>query len=312
MSNTFNSLLKVNDFLFKQKHFLIGTSILRIVAGIHIMFTYVIYFFERDSIWGNNSFIPHEVKMDYITLYSLNTSSFYFESIFLLGLVINVLFTVGYYTKMASIFNFIFVYSLYNANPYILDGGNNILMIILFFMMFIKLDSYFSVKPSVERNNEYLNLIHNFAVFLCLFQVCILYFFAGLFKAQGDMWIHGTAIYYILNVDEFTQPFLAKYILMFPSIVAISSVSAVFFQIFFPFLIFNKYTKIPMLFASICFHLGIIFIMGLIQFGLIMIALDLLFVTDKEHKSAIKFLKKVFKKDVIDDKQESINYKEII
>lgn len=112
---------------------------------------------------------------------------------------------------------------------------------------------------------------------------------SGFFKAQGHMWTNGTALYYVLNVEEYSLPSLAHFIYNNPYLVVIGSYSAILCQIAFPFLIWNKYLKWPILIGSIGFHLAIGFFMGLVQFAIAMISLDLLLIKDVEYRRIYKF-----------------------
>ncbi|OFD35968.1 hypothetical protein BWGOE3_57370 [Bacillus mycoides] len=293
-----------------NKKFLIGASILRIVVGIHIAFTYLVYFSKRYEVWGPDSFFSAHFVSG-LSLYTLNDSILYFNIIYSIGIIINTLYLLGIKTRITGVLNFILIYSLYVRNPTVLDGGNNILTIILFFLMFAEVNRYFSVTNEKSTDdNKIFNMIHNFAIYLCLFQVCVLYFFAGLAKSQGHMWYNGTALYYILQIDEFTQPVLAQFIINSPLLLTLGAYSAILTQLFFPLLVFNKYLKIPILIGSISFHLGVIFLNGLIQFGLIMIALDLLFLTDKEYKKCYMVLKN-FKERRFQNEKSSNNTKKV-
>ncbi|MCI0766705.1 HTTM domain-containing protein [Bacillus sp. TL12] len=291
-----NDCIKVFENFYKytksSKHYLIGASILRIVVGIHVAITYLVYFSKRYEVWGPDSFFPVNFIEEGFSLYAINNSILYFNILYLIGIIINTLYLLGIKTRVTGILNFIMVYSLYVRNPTVLDGGNNVLTIILFFLMFAEVNRYFSImKEKSTEMNQFSNMIHNFALYLCLFQVCVLYFFAGLAKSQGHMWYHGTALYYILQIDEFTQPVLAQFIINSPVLLTLAAYSAILTQLFFPLLVFNKYLKIPILIGSISFHFGVIVLNGLVQFGLIMIALDLLFLTDKEYKKFYIVLK---------------------
>ena len=53
------------------------------------------------------------------------------------------------------------------------------------------------------------NGVHNIALAALAFQVVLVYFSAGMAKARGDLWQHGTALYYPLQLQEFRPfPFL--------------------------------------------------------------------------------------------------------
>ncbi|RIN31647.1 gamma-carboxylase, partial [Staphylococcus succinus] len=83
------------------------------------------------------------------------------------------------------------------------------------------------------------------------------------------------------------EPFIKS-----PLILLIISYSAIFMQMLFPILIFNKITKVLVVIGSITFHLSIIAVMGLVTFGMIMIALDLLFINDQQFIKLKKFITK--------------------
>lgn len=284
-----NLWLKLKNYL-EIEHYLIGASVLRIGFGFHIVYSYLVHLFQRNYIWGPEGILPLKIlnidSKNVWSLYKFSNNELYFNIIFFLGLLIAILYLVGFQTRITGILNFIFIWSLYERNPFTLDGGNNVLSICLFFLMFANVSEYFSVKSKYNKikKNKHLNIIHNFAVYACIAQLCILYFFSGLFKAQGNMWINGTALYYILHVEEYTLPSIAHFIYNNPYLMVIGAYSAIISQIAFPFLIWNKYLKWPLLIGSIGFHISIALLMGLVQFGIAMIALDLLLIKDVEYK----------------------------
>src|SRR5919108_2785788 len=47
------------------------------------------------------------------------------------------------------------------------------------------------------------NIVHNAALLVIMFQVCVIYACAGWYKIQGSRWGDGTAVYYPLNLDYF-------------------------------------------------------------------------------------------------------------
>lgn len=296
LSSILNKLQKFSYLMSNEMQFLIGASILRIFIGLHIMFTYLIHFAQRYEIWGPNAFYSFDKCLEnygYTSLYLFNNSFVYFELIFVSGIVINTLYILGYRMRIVSIINFIWVWSLYQRNPYIHDGGNNILILIMLYLIFASLGEYFTINTKLDLNEKpkFSIIIHNFSIMISLIQISLLYFFAGFNKAQGKMWVHGTALYYILQVDEYSiNKSFTNFIIDNPYILVFGTYSALFLQLMFPILILNKYFKIPLLIGSILFHLSIIIFMGLFQFGFIMIALDLLFITDKEYRKLSQFL----------------------
>ncbi|MEC2491183.1 HTTM domain-containing protein [Bacillus cereus] len=287
---------KFNGFLksFSNEQHLIGASLVRIGFGIHILYFYVLQIFQKDFLWGANGVYPWEVfsqdiKIDNFSIYSLSNSPVYFNIIFFTGILIGVLYLIGYKTRFIGILNFIWIWSLYERNPYALDGGNNILIICLFYLLFVNTIAYFSYDAmksnnvAKEKNNRYLALLHNFGVLACIVQLMVLYFASGLFKVQGKMWVHGTALYYVTQVKEYSLPSIAPLIYENPIIFTVGTYATVIFQLAFPFLIWNKRTKWLMAICSIMFHIMIAVLMGLVAFGLAMITIDLILFDDKSY-----------------------------
>ncbi len=66
---------------------------------------------------------------------------------------------------------------------------------------------YGALKPKPETLwQRVLGIVHNLGLLAIVTQLCIVYMTAGLMKVQGEMWRDGTALYYILQVDEGVVP----------------------------------------------------------------------------------------------------------
>lgn len=279
---------KYINFLSFKRYGLIGLSIVRIAIGITTLMILISAFPIRKMIWYNSVFSNFDIHMTGWQFYF-----FYFFTI-----IVFILYTLGLENIFFNILVFLNLYVLYGLNSYITDGGNNLIIICLFYMIFTKNAQYFSFyKGHLKKKNTFGVGVHNLFFFLILFQVCVLYFFAGFAKARGQMWYSGVAPYYIFNIDSFMmiwlKPFV-DFIITFPLFVTLISYLSIFMQLFFPFMLLNKYTKIIGIFGSVCFHLAIIFVMGLVPFGLVMIAFDLAFIKDSQYKK-IYYLLKAFK-----------------
>lgn len=302
---TINIKILYNQLYLKlsSKQFnLISLSILRIAIGLHVLYFLIESYPIKEVLWNNPI-----LNKSYPFLYD----EFLFQFFYFGGIVLLFIYTIGLDLLILKIAVYIYVYILYGANPLLLDGGNNILIIILFFMIFTNNNHYFSFFNFCKhKGNTIVNITHNIFFLLILIQICILYFFAGFSKAQGDLWLHGTALYYILNIDAFSMNYLMglkEMILNSPFLLTLGAYTAIFLQIFFPFLVFNKYTKYFILIGAIFFHLSIIIFMGLVQFGAIMIMMDMQFLKDHEYKKVFIFIKNLFRKRNVSRSDSAIN-----
>ena len=137
--------------------------------------------------------------------------------------------------------------------------------------------------------------IANFTFLAIKLQVVCLYLVASYYKMQGETWIDGTAFYYVLYNDMYTHPWFTK--LFIDNTFVIKSVSwfTLLFQLFFPILVWIKLTKNVMLFAGIFLHLMIAWVMGIVDFGIIMILMYTLFNSEAFNTRLLAFFKKPLK-----------------
>jgi len=138
------------------------------------------------------------------------------------------------------------------------------------------------------------NGIHNIAVAMLAFQLTIIYISAGMFKTQGPLWQHGTALYYPLQLQEYKPfPFLTDLFTHFGVMVGIATYVVVFTQLFFPLLlIISTATRRIAISLVLLFHLSIAVMMALPWFSLEMVAFDSIFVSGATYVAFGNWLKR--------------------
>src|SRR6185369_3440973 len=72
-------------------------------------------------------------------------------ALFLLGIPIGVALMVGYRTRAASVLAWVFLTSVMARNPYICDGGDTVLRLLLFWSMFADLGARYSFDVRLGR-----------------------------------------------------------------------------------------------------------------------------------------------------------------
>ncbi|MBS3947854.1 MAG: DUF393 domain-containing protein [Dethiobacter sp.] len=183
----------------------------------------------------------------------------------------------GRYPRLSALLA-LFGYLLIESRANIGDGGDNVLRLVLLYMVFLhpKLATPQQIKPGSSV------FLHNLAVVAVYLQLMILYFIAGTAKLQGEVWINGTALYYVMHTDWFGpgQPWLRD-LFKNPWIVTLGTYCAVLYQIGFPFMIFSRW-QLLWIAIGIAFHLGIAATMGLITFSTILIAMILFTIRDTQ------------------------------
>jgi len=122
------------------------------------------------------------------------------------------------------------------------------------------------------------NLLHGCALLVIAAETCLIYATAGWYKVQGDLWQHGTALYYPLHLGYFMPwPALSQALAAHPVPVFLLSYGTVVVQVGFPFLVFHRRIKNLLLVLLVLEHLGIAVLLGLPFFSAAMVAADLVF-----------------------------------
>jgi hypothetical protein len=211
------------------------------------------------------------------TSFFLNHSkSFLLVIVFTLILV---LFGIG--RKITVLFLFLELAILQTfVNP-VLNGGDNLLYFVLFYMIFTNSYDHFVLNEKDKTNNVFSNLVSNLAVYSILIHLCYIYLISGLHKIHSDVWFNGTANYYILHLERFQSP-LCDYIMNNGVIITASTYLTVFFELFFCVLIWLKSFRNILILLGILLHLGIFFFMMLYDFQIFFITIYGFFITNEE------------------------------
>ena len=144
---------------------------------------------------------------------------------------------VGYRTRLATFVSWFLLVSLQARNPLAMQGSDVLHRMLLFWGLFLPWGAKFSVDAACDSSRAK----HPVRV-LCvgtmgyLAQVVIMYVFSGLLKT-GVPWKDGTAIYYALNIDQFTTPF-GRSLLAFPNLLHFLSLAVRRLELWGPWLFF--------------------------------------------------------------------------
>jgi hypothetical protein len=169
---------------------------------------------------------------------------------------------------------------LYNRTAPIQNAGMNLVVILLLLMIFAEPGKV--VKRGEHRGQFILNAMHRLAFMAMKFQVVLLYLVASIIKLTGQTWVDGSAWYYVLFNETYSNGFWQKYFLGSDWPVKFVSWFTLIFQLSFPVFIWFKQFKYPLLLAGILFHLMIGISMGIIDFGIIMMVVYTLFLDEEK------------------------------
>lgn len=269
-------------------------AIFRIVVGLNVLF---FYYLQRTGqamyLWGPNGVVPHRLFLQILavrhdwSLYAFTPNQSTESLMLCAGALVTLAFTIGLCTRVSTVLFYIFTWSLFSRNPLLLDGGDNLLYLLAFYLMFTDCGRRLSVDNALglrRATSPFIALFHQIGVCAMVAQVALLYFTSGMYKIQGHTWQSGTAIYYVLRSNEFALDSWTHYIYNSAWLGPLLSYGTFIFQIAFPFLIFHKRLKWLVIPIAISFHIGIAWTMGLMSFSLNMLAAEALFLTDDDYR----------------------------
>lgn len=263
--------------------FLLNTLILLPMAG---------------QFWGENALIPGiegAIESNYFFLHLLNSHFFARFHLLFVGLqiILLILGILCVYPRIISLLIYVITMNLDNKAYVILDGGNNLMHLILLYM--ILMDP--SVRPNKYKNpiiNYINNAASNFSFYMVRLQIVMVYFVSGLAKVSGTLWQNGTALYYTLNVDEYSHPLAKKIISNYPFFTVVGSYVTLIYQVAFPWLVWNKKIRPYLLAFGTLIHIQISFVMGLFMFGLAIATSYFSFAENMFAKKALSINDKVW------------------
>jgi hypothetical protein len=234
-----------------------------------------------------------------------------------LFLLVMLLFTVGFCTRVTSVLTWMAALSYIQRAPTTLFGLDTMMIIVLLYLMIAPSGAALSVdrliarwwarrqarrkhRPEPAWEPPAPSVSANFALRLLQIHFCIIYLASGTSKLQGPAWWNGTAMWGTMANYEFAPLNWARYedFLVFlcqhrPLWELVTSGGVIFtlvLEIGFPFLVWPRATRWLMIIGSVMLHVGISMTMGLTTFSLMMLCMLLAFVPTAAVKQLLAAL----------------------
>ena len=181
------------------------------------------------------------------------------HQLFLFGVaaVFAVMLVVGYRTRLATIASWVLLVSLQNRNAYVLQSGDVVFRLLLFWSMFLPLGARASVDALRAANplEKAPRTILGVASAALGAQMGLIYVFTWLLKT-GAVWRNGLAVYYALNIDMYSRQPMADMLLEMPNLCRFLTHSTFIFELVGPFLLFVPVFRGPVRVAVVLGFIG--------------------------------------------------------
>lgn len=122
----------------------------------------------------------------------------------------------GYRTRLATLASFVMLASLHGRNPLVLNGGDDLLVLVLLWGAFVPWGARFSVDAALDPvGGRMPERVLSVGTAVLVLQMPIVYFFTGLLK-EGPEWRSDfSAVAYTLRAEEYTTA-IGKWMTILP------------------------------------------------------------------------------------------------
>lgn len=145
---------------------------------------------------------------------------------------------IGYRTRLFTFLSWAMMLSLHNRNLLILQGGDDLLRLVLFWGMFIPWGDRYSCDHILARTSTAPQIL-TVATIGYLLQICYIYTGSALLK--GPEWHSDlTALYYAYSLDQIAYPF-SRQIYYYPELLKKLTFLVFYFELLIPLLFFMPY-----------------------------------------------------------------------
>ena len=287
-----------------------GLSIFRVLFGVFALYELLInyaqrhYLFGPDGVWPYDLFLAEMKVTDSVSLYAASADPMWFELVYHAHIIVVCLWLLGFATRFLTPVLWLLHWSIHERFSLLWDGGDNLSYLLLIYLSFADVGAYFAPlgsgtpwKVDLQRPWQVARgILHNSARFACIAQIAILYFNAGVAKLDGKYWQNGTALYYSLRAAEYNvAPEMSKLVWDSPVLLSAGTYFTLVFQVSFPLILWlgRPWMRVLIVAAAVGFHLGILTMMGLVTFGLFMLAYEPILLSDSEYSGLGRILLQV-------------------
>jgi len=279
-------------------------GLLRIVTGLMLFYSHLVLASDLTSFMGERAWVDNETarmlhdgtfgETDYGRSYL-----WYFDSPAALWLhhgvtlAITLAFAAGLFTRLTAPAAWFLQLMVIHRLTGALFGLDQIVTYMAMYLMLSPCGSVFSLDAWLRRRwggaidasrwRAWLfpaprpSVAANVATRLLQLHLCVIYLFGGLAKARGQTWWDGMAVWFSVSNYEY-QSIDVTWLSRYPWLFAALSHLTLFWEIFYCAAVWPKRTRPLVLAMAVGVHGGIALFLGMITFGLMMIAANIIFV----------------------------------
>jgi uncharacterized membrane protein YphA (DoxX/SURF4 family) len=263
----------------------IAVAVFRIVFGV-ILVAHGLLLWPHANLWyGPQGYLPYK---QYCQIYGrsrfsvfrfLPDSDLTVKVVLAVFIAAGVSLSVGLLTTFNAVLTFVLLVSIHNRNPAVLHGGDDVLRVMAFLLIFSSAGAELSVDRYAASGQLFVGEYTSpWVLRVMQLQVSIMYLRAGLAKLGGASWLNGSAAYYPTQVQEYRR-FPLPRPLINTFWIRLASWGTIVIELGLGTLVWVKDFRYGILLGGVAFHLVLEYFLNLQLFGWTMLSCLLLFVS---------------------------------
>lgn len=232
-----------------------------ILLDLSIRFTDIKAHYSDEGVLPLNVMLQHNWSPWNLSIHNISVMWQVQAVLFLVAAFFGACLLIGWKTRLVSIVSWFLLMSLHYHNPLILQGGDDLLRMMLFWGIFLPWgDRYSMDQNKKDKTKQITTAYFGMASIGYVVQIFCVYFFSALLKNSPEWKSEGTAIYYALSLDQMVLP-MGKLIYPYPELLKWLTFSVYYMELLIPFFLFlpgwnSLFRKIAIV-VLVLFHIGI-------------------------------------------------------
>jgi hypothetical protein len=244
-----------------------------VIADLFIRISDLTAHYTNEGLWPTYLIRNFGWNVGYWSFHAFYGSFLWELFLFIVHFVFAFFLLLGYKTKLSTFIVWIFTISLHNRNIYILQSGDDLLRLTLFWGLFLPWDAYYSVDSKKTNQGKKQSIAANVGYLLLIASV---YFFSVNLKTSSEWRGDGNALYYALSLEQLRLP-IGSWLYHFPLLMKFLTRFVFYLEFIIPVLIVWPSRKgYPRFIAFICIlllhsgialtlYVGLFFVIGMVS-----------------------------------------------
>ena len=257
-------------------------GLIRIFTGLMLLYTHAVWGLVLSQFFGQVSWLSPELvraiqQESYTYSFWWIVADGWMWPVYGLCMAVLLLFTLGLFTRLTSILSLLIVISFAHRVPQATFGLDQINVMLTLYLAIgpsgqaLSLDRLIAGgRRGAASSRPAPSAGANLALRLINVHMCVIYFFAGISKLQGESWWTGEAMWRAFSNFEY-QSIDMTWLAWHPWVLNLVTQVSVLWEVFFCVLIWQPRLRSLMLAVAVVLHVGIGACLGMWTFGLIML-----------------------------------------